>query len=155
MDNKKAQSEMVGFGIIVIIVAVIILVVISLLIHKPTNNYVQSYETESFLQGVMQYTTNCTENTHHLSYLDLADFCGNKGICDSGRSSCAVLNETSIGLTSSAWKYGPQNPVKGYEYTVIWGNKTLINFQKGNQTSQKKGSEQNVGRVLIKFIAYY
>ena len=59
--KKVGQDEMVGFGLIIILVAIIFIVFISIYIRKPTEK-VNDYEANSFIQSVLQYTTNCEED---------------------------------------------------------------------------------------------
>ena len=45
--NKKAQSEMVGFALIIIIVAVVLLVFLSASVRNSNDDNTQSFEVES------------------------------------------------------------------------------------------------------------
>jgi competence protein ComGC len=153
--GRKAQSELVGFAIIVIIVSIIILIFISLsLQNKP--EAVQSYKTESFVQSALQYTTTCQENGHYDSYLDLIELCSRNGLCDNGTEACKVLDSTSENLVNSSWHAGSEFPVKGYDFSINYGGKDLVNIERGNRTSQSKGSNQVFsGNLQITFEAYY
>jgi len=57
--NKKAQEEMVGFALIIIVVAVILLVFLSIGLRKDGREDVESYEVASFIQSLLQYHTSC------------------------------------------------------------------------------------------------
>ncbi|PJA71409.1 hypothetical protein CO153_01765 [Candidatus Pacearchaeota archaeon CG_4_9_14_3_um_filter_30_11] len=154
--NKKAQSEMAGFGIIVIIISIIILVFISFSLNKNPNNQPQNYESEAFVQSYLQFTTQCEKNSHYLSSLELIKLCKSGVSCDDGESSCKVLNETSKGILESSWKVGEYFPVKGYDFSIIYQGENLIQIFEGNKTSENRGSMQTFsGDLDVSFISYY
>ena len=66
VEEKKGQEEMVGFALILILVAIIVLVFIGFSIRSPEKESVESYEVESFLQSMLQYTTECENNVEKL-----------------------------------------------------------------------------------------
>ena len=69
VKNKKAQEEMVGFSLIIIIVAIIILVLFSVSLRSK-GNIQESYETDNFMQAFLQYTTECSVS-YSSNYLDV------------------------------------------------------------------------------------
>jgi len=156
MKSKKGQSEMVGFGIIVIIISILILIFVSFSINKSSGNDSQSYETESFVQSYLQFTTSCEINTVSKSVLDLMKLCSENKTCDNQESACKILNETTNGILKTSWKTGKNYPVKGYEFYATYANQELISFFEGNKTSDSRGSRQIFSWDLqIDFTAYY
>ncbi|MCR4327145.1 MAG: hypothetical protein NUV46_01020 [Nanoarchaeota archaeon] len=156
MNNKKAQSEMVGFAIIVIIVAVLILVFISLSLNKNSNEFLDSSKTDSFIQATLQFTTNCEINGNNLSYLKLIGSCEEERTCDNGINSCQVLNLTSVSLVENGWRVGEDLPVKGYKFEVKSEGINLVELFRGNETGSTKGSRQTFsGGVEISLVTYY
>ncbi len=153
--DKKAQSELVGFAIIVIIVSLIILIFVAISLQQKPET-VQSYQTESFVQSILQYTTTCQENGNYESYLDLIELCGQGGTCDNGTSACSSLKSISKSLLDSSWQTGSKYPVKGYQFLINYAGNYIINETKGNLTLQSKGSNQVFnGNLQITFKAYY
>ena len=153
--TKKAQSEMVGFGIIIIIVAILIVIFVALTLQKkPVTTH--DAQTESFVQSVLQFTTTCERNSHYLSYTDLVGFCSENGQCDSGEDSCKILNSTSENLVESAWKTGADFPTKGYSFNVNYAGNYLVNLTKGNETANARGAVQTFnGNLQVSFTGYF
>jgi len=154
---KKAQEEMIGFALIVIIVAVIILIFISFSLTKPQKEAVESYEVESFIESLLQYTSDCEDNLEYLSVQKLIISCLELDKCDNEKSACEVLNSTISGILEKSWSVGEENPAKGYFLNISSGAKKIISFEKGNITKNSKGAMQSLGRknIEITFTAYY
>ena len=93
MKNKKAQEEMVGFGLIIVIVAVVLLVFVSLTFRK-SGVEIESYEVESFLNSLLQKTTDCESFVGYIDVEDLIEECMDNGACLDGRNACLALNES-------------------------------------------------------------
>jgi len=141
--NKRAQEEMVGFALIIIIVSVILLVFLSFSLTSSKKEIVESYEVESFIQASLQYTSDCRYNYEFRSVKDLIFDCNNGGVCGDGRDSCEVLNSTLKGILDSAWIVGEDRPVKGYALDIFSGEENMTSIKKGNETGSLKGSTQN------------
>jgi competence protein ComGC len=140
---KKAQEEMVGFALIIIIVSVILLVFLSFSLTSPTKETVESYEVESFIQASLQYTSDCRHNYEYRSVQDLILDCSVQERCEDDRDSCDVLNSTLQGILDSGWVVGENRPVKGYNFEIFSGNSTMISINEGNETKNSKGSSQD------------
>jgi len=98
IKNHKAQSETVGFVLIIIIVAVIMMIFLwFLFIGKPADIYT-SADMSDLLTASMLYTTNCSTTflPEYKSGRDLVRECyTNSGeLCLDGRTVCQALNET-------------------------------------------------------------
>src|SRR4030042_5939088 len=79
--SAKAQDEMVGFALIIIIVAVIFIVFVSIYLNKPKEKTVD-YQANSFVQSMLQYTTICEdENLENLTVQDLMAKCKEGNPC--------------------------------------------------------------------------
>src|SRR3989338_10745103 len=103
MKNKFGQEEMVGFALILILVAIIILVFIGFSIRSPEKESVESYEVESFLQSMLQYTTSCENNIEKLPVQKLVFSCNAKEKCLDGRDSCEVLQTELESILKESW----------------------------------------------------
>ena len=66
---KRAQEEMVGFALIVIIVSVILVIFLGFSLRDQGKENVESYEVESFIQSFLQYTSECRDNFNFLSVI--------------------------------------------------------------------------------------
>jgi hypothetical protein len=119
IKKKDAQEEMVGFGLIIIIVAVIGLVFLWFYITKPAEQNLKDYEAENFVQTVLQYTTDCKEaGRSYLNLKDLISWCSDPlKQCENGNS-CAILNNTLKGILNESWDAGTEKRIKGYSLNI-------------------------------------
>ena len=153
-QNKRAQEEMVGFALIMVVVAVILLIFLSFILSNHKVKEIQSYEVDSFISSVLQYTSNCSDYSGKLPIRDLISKCKNNQRCLDEKESCDVLNKTLLEILSKSWK----SPlVKAYELNITKENQeTLIFLKKGNKTNTFKGSTpQVINQVEIEFRVYY
>lgn len=144
--KRKGQEEIVGFALIIIIVAVIALVFLGISLNKQQKEAIQSYETESFVQALLQYTTNCSDDLEYLSVRKLVFSCDNRERCEDGRDSCEALNLTFKGIIEESWKVGQERPVKGFELKVISEDKEILVAQEGNATQRYREAMQAFNR---------
>lgn len=153
--SKKAQEEMVGFALIMIVVAVVILIFLAFSLRDSETDIVESYEVESFIQSTLQYTTECRDNLNALTIQNLIFKCENGELCKDGTDTCQVLISELEEITEKSWPVGEDRPVKGYLLEINVGDNGLISLNKGNMTSNLKGSTQLFPRELyITFKAY-
>lgn len=158
IKNKKGQEEMVGFALIMIIVAVILLIFLSFSLRRSEKEIVESYEVESFIQAILQYTTDCRDNLEYLSIQKLIFDCYDKDICIDNRNTCDVLNSTLKEIMKESWKVEGDRPVQGYELKVIVDeSEEILIIKEGNITQNSKGAFQPLGKrdTEIFFNAYY
>ncbi len=160
IKNKQGQDEMVGFGLIIIIIGIILLVVVSFTIKKPVKENVESYEINAFIQSVLQYTTDCKINSEFVDIRDLIFVCNQKATCSNGIDSCLFLKNTLKDILKESWKTGEKEIVKGYELAIISGGNKVIEIVEGTVDSQNyKGNYQKFARggesVDFFFTAYY
>ena len=157
MKGKKAQEEMLGFALIMIIVAVILLVFLGFSLKSPQKDMVESYEVESFIQAFLQYTSDC-EKTYQPNYLSVQKLileCDKGEACLDGRDACEALNSTLKEIVEASWKI-EDRPVKAYELTINSDTEEILSFKQGNITRNYKGSVQILpNSIEILFTAYY
>src|SRR3989338_10081074 len=124
--STKAQEEIVGFALIIIIVAIVILFLLSFSLKKPVKENIESFEADSFLQTTLQYTAECGPEKRVFSVQELIFLCDSEKACFETAperdleevNSCDLLNETLVGLLAQSWKTGAGMPVKGYEFKI-------------------------------------
>jgi hypothetical protein len=144
MVNKRAQEEMVGFALILIIVAIIFLVLLSSYIRKPQADTGGNIEVNSFVQALMQYTTNCEQNSENLTVQKLITKCQNKEVCDNRKTACLALNDSLKSIIKESWQVGDKRPVKGYSLRLInKDNKQILNLTEGVVTNNYRGTSQD------------
>jgi hypothetical protein len=156
--RKKAQEEMVGFALILIIVAVIFIVLLAVYIKRPQVENVGSPEVSSFLQSSLQYTTICEQDIGNVTIQSLISKCNQKEECLYNKDPCKVLNDTLKGIIIESWNIGPENPVRGYNLIINISNKQFLNLTGGVVTNNYKSSEQDLGKeeglISLLFHAY-
>lgn len=152
---KRAQEEMVGFALIIIVVAVIILIFLGFSLKDSNKEAVESYEVESFIQSFLQYTTDCRDNLEPLSVQSLIDDCKLDRLCLDGRETCEVLNSTLKGIVEESWKIGEDRPIKGYELMILSNGEEMLKFNAGNITVNSKSSVQFLKDTDVLFTAHY
>jgi len=158
--KKRAQEEMVGFALIIILVAVIFLVFLGFSLRNQEKKNVESYEVESFLQSLLQYTTKCENNVERLSIRKLISSCYAKEKCLDERNSCDVLKSDLTGILDESWKIGEDRPVKGYELEIITDkNESILDLKKGEETRSSNGAPQDFVKsstlITVKLRVYY
>ncbi len=146
MIRKKGQEEIVGFVVIVVIVSVILLVLLSFLLRNPSEETVNNYEVQGFIQTALQYTSDCESSVEFLSVQELIIACGNDETCLDNKNSCEVLNETVKELVEKGWNVGDQNAVKGYKFSILEDEQGRLLIKGGNETANYKGAVQSFAR---------
>jgi len=154
--KKRAQEEMVGFALIIIIVAVVLVIFLGLYLNKPVKEGVESYEANSFLQATMGYTTNCETNRNsHPSVKELITDCYGKKECLNGEDSCEVLDSTLRGILDESWKVGENRPYEGYELNISMKGEKIVNIKEGGVSGESRGSSLLGTDPEISFIVYF
>lgn len=145
---------MVGFAFIIIIVAVILIIFVSLALNKPEEQP-ENYEVDSFIQALLQSTTDCEDRFEHLTVQRLITKCNTNDVCINGRSTCDVLEEDASEIFGKVWQI-ENRPVKGYVFNITSGTNEVFSIVEGNKTSNFKGSIQILPSELrISFSVYY
>lgn len=154
LGQRRAQEEMVGFAVIVIIVAVILLVMLGIWLNKPKETGVESYKAESFIQAILEQTTSCTRDFggSYSNVIDLIEECDSKQVCTGessetkGTPACEILNSTISDILESSWPAGPNRPVKGYVLNVTSGSNEIASAKAGNETSNYQSGIQDFSK---------
>jgi len=160
MRNKKAQEEMVGFVMIIIIVAVILLIFLGISLRSPNKDHADSYKANSFVQAYLQYTTTCSvREPEYLSIQDLISECIKGETCSNQEKACDILNETSEKILTKSWIVEQGSLIQGYNLRIISNEEEILVIEKGNSTNNyQSGSQEYIksGKIIqIFFNAYY
>lgn len=160
--KKRAQEQMVGFALIIIIVAVILLVFLGFSLRNSQKENVESYEVKSFIQAFLQYTTDCRDSNdlEYLSIKKLIFDCNSGKECLDNRDTCEVLNSTLTEIIEESWKIEGDRPVKGYKLDITQNEvEVILSLEEGNITKNYKSSMQDFSKsgnsFEIIFTAYY
>lgn len=152
LKNRRAQEEMVGFGMIVVIVAIIGLIFLWFFLTKPHPKNLDDYEVKSFVNSLMQYTSDCKEpGKDFIRMNELLYWCADSSArtqCYGGLDACELLNNTLNGITKESWSVGPDLPFRGYELNVLVldGNEEVISQlyskSEGNLSGDLRGAKE-------------
>jgi hypothetical protein len=163
--SRRGQDEMVGFGLIIVLVAVILLVFVASTLKKSTKDNIESYESSSFIQAVLQQTTVCEKDLKNIDVKELIFECANEGInekrCSNNLKACLVLNNTIKEIAKETWKVGGDNITKGYDLVIVANSKPIVGIFEGVSTKNSKGNYQDFAnadgndKVSFYFTAYY
>lgn len=169
--QKRAQDEMVGFALILIIVAVIFIIFISIYLTKPSPEN-DDYQIKSFVQALLQYTTNCKEESlDNITVQQLIKRCYEQEECYNDETSpsvernpCKILNDSVKEIIKESWKIGAQNPNIGYSFiiniteneeppinflNITEGNVVTNNYRIGYQSFGDSRSEEYTRIIFI------
>jgi hypothetical protein len=151
LSSKRAQEEIIGFGIILLLVAVVGVIFLSISLNKNSSeNGVEDYEASSFLKAMLETTTNCEKNAEYVSVKDLIFECQRKYVCFNEENSCEILNDTIENIMEESWNVGNNTPVKGYELIVDSEEGRMINLTEGIATNSYKGASQSYTKTREK-----
>lgn len=158
--NKKAQEEIVGFVLIIIIVAIALLFMIGFSLRSDNEKFIESYEANSFLQAMLQHTSSCRQDySDYKSIRELISLCEGKKECENNKDSCEVLEKELREILDNSWKVGEDWPEKGYNLTINSETGKIIEISKGNSTLNYKGSVQEFSKsgkmTKIELYIYY
>lgn len=145
--DRKAQEEMIGFVLIVIVVAVIFLVFLGLAFSQTTSSpKKQSKELSQFLESVMKYTTDCSISYTPSRVEDLISKCYEESgsLCSSGEKVCSSADKTLKAILKASWVVGPESAYKGYKFESFYNSTSkqpLVAISEGNCTGNFAASE--------------
>ena len=142
--NKKAQEEVMGFVIIVLIVIIIGLVFFAFSLRRAGQGpEPQQAELDDFRDTMLKYTTDCEIGMKNQSIRELARQCNNypsktcQGI-QNNKNVCDFLQETSEKMLQDTLGKQAQIAnayVHGYKYNITGQEpEPLVLIEEGNQT---------------------
>lgn len=166
--SRKAQQEMVGFVLIVLIVMVGLLVflVISL---RSGGEISDSAEVENMLEVLMRKTTECaiTFEPQYDNYEDLFKSCYDGDYCSNlGENSCNYLNESirddlnevmDTEATISAYQLKAYYLGENFDNSEEVVRDNIVNVGEGNCTGELRGAQRMIsvrggGSIRIEMI---
>ena len=161
--GKKAQNEIIGFAVIIVIVAVIGLVFLSLSLGRGDVIKKTSVETSDFLQASMYYTSNCTIDyiPNYKNIRDLIKSCYKNQKCLNDKMACDVLQEEYSEIIKNSFQASDDAENKAYKLNIYYeyldakNNEYIMNFTEGNfaNCSSEAGASQeifyNLGQIIV------
>ncbi len=118
--NKKAQEEMVGFVLIMLVVAVIFLVFLGIFVRQGRQEKIDSTEVSQFLNALTKHTSECTFTGYSYENLgELFDECRKNRQCDSGKT-CDILKDALNEMINASWVFSNDSFYKGYAFRAVY-----------------------------------
>jgi len=161
MKNKKAQHEITGFILIVVIVVIVGLFLLVFYLRQPSS-IAKSKNIENFLQASMSYTTSCYLSIEALDLQDLIKSCYRNTRCLNERMACEVLNNTLTELVQESWLVSSERPVNSYSLSIFYEEETreeILTLKEGNCSGDRTGAEHLVhqypGNIIISMEVCY
>lgn len=125
--KRKAQEEMVGLVIVMIVVSVIFLVFLTIFLRQNSSERrTESVEVSQFLDSIFEQTTSCTLNGYsYLNIRELIEECNKGGSnCQSGAPACELLKNEMKKTIESGWTFGSESETTNYELKIIYETDT-------------------------------
>jgi len=142
IKNKKAQHEIVGFALIIIIVSIIGLIFLSFSIGRGESVKKTSVEISDFLQSSLYYTTPCASG-YVPNYKDLQGLiksCYKGEICFNEELACDVLDESFSKIISKSFQVSETGKNKAYELNIYYedrkGTEVLLTSQPSSDSEE-------------------
>jgi len=171
-NDKKAQQEILGFVIIIMIVVVIGVIFLGISLQKQSMAGVSSEDAEiaNYLSSSMGYTSDCMiREPFYASLKELIESCSNGELCSDKRRACDVLNKTYAEMTAKLWPAAEDRPIKytklDFTYQefdddgnpsrstlfleIIAGNKKSCNVIRSGKTEQAKYPGNLITRLEV------
>ena len=145
MKNRKAQHEIVGFVLIVLIVSIVGVIFLAITLGSPEPERQNSVEVSNLLEATMYHTTSCAVNyiPQYRSVQDLVKECykdqsGNKRTCLGGNDVCEQLETDLKEIISKSLVVGEDNVNKGCNVDIYFtsddeevSNELILQFNEG------------------------
>lgn len=139
MKTRRAQEEIVGFAVIILLVIVIGVVLFVISFNKSSSGKT-SLEVSDFLYSSFLYSVDCQQQIENINDLILA--CYKNEQCDN-ESSCQLLEDTYKKMLES-FRAGEDSKYKAYFFKINGGEQSLVYLEKGNSTRNSLGSSVKV-----------
>jgi len=143
--SVKAQHEIVGFVLIVLVVSVIGVIFLSITLGNPNVEKGQSIEISNLLEASMYHTTSCAVNyvPQYRNVQDLIKECykdqtGNLRVCLGGGDVCDQLERDLKKIYDDGLVVGDDSPNKAYKVDIYFTsddelpNENILSFSEGN-----------------------
>lgn len=145
--SKKAQEEMVGFAVIIVIVSVIILVFLGFSLKQKDTKITESYELQSFLQVLLQQTIEQENGVTSIREM-IKD-------CERYESNCENLKSILSEILEKSWNVDEESKIKGYLLKIYTEDKEVLLIKEGNETKSYIGASQDLAdEVKISLVVY-
>ena len=151
--NKRAQEEMVGFVLVMVVVAVIFLVFLGISLRNPVVEVgKESREVQMFLSSLLDVSSDCAlgfePNFADVDTLISECHQSSGKRCVSGERVCDVAEEVVGSVLAASWSVGNESVLKGYRFGVVYATNSsggateedVLRVEKGECAGEKSGA---------------
>jgi hypothetical protein len=150
MKLNKAQQEIVGFTLIVVIIVIIGLIFLVITMGKDEGNSFNKAERISkLLSSSMYYTTDCAKDyvPNYRNLQELIVACYNTKKCSDNREPCIVLNDTLKNIIGKSLDVSEESPNKAYSISIKY-NLTKSTIPIKEILELNEGKFQNCSSII-------
>jgi competence protein ComGC len=146
--KKKAQEEMVGLVLIMLVVAVIFVIFLGIFIKKgPTTDKTDSEEISQFLDAALKFSVEeCAPSLGYIKMSNLITECYRGTASCTGPLTCKqIIEEELTQLAQKSWRFTPESPEQGYEIVITepTGSTNFVALRWGTSSpSSTRGAEK-------------
>jgi len=151
MKKNKAQHEIAGFVLIVLVVTVIGVVFFGIMFAKGNEPEYNSVEISKLLEASMYYTTDCAIKRvpQYSNIQELIRECWERGdevrcLVD-GKGVCIALETTLENIINKSLEIGEENPNKAYKLDIYFSSEDIPDEE---VLSLSKGEFSNCSSVV-------
>lgn len=114
LRSIRAQQEMAGFILIVLMIIIIGVILLGIFLRKGSEINVIDSEISNFLSASLKYTSTCAVDyePNYKTVKELVEMCYGNANCLDNRNSCDALNNTYSGMIS---KFMPAGTIDYYK----------------------------------------
>jgi hypothetical protein len=149
--GRRAQEEIVGFVMIVLIVVIIFVILLGIFLRQDgPSERLDSSKAYQFLESALEHTTDCAINFEP-SFSNVGDLikeCDSGSRCTSGETACEVLNSTLVELIDVSFELGPNADEKGIVFEAYYSSNfsrdDIIIVSRGECGDNFRGSDKPV-----------
>lgn len=151
--DKKAQQEMVGFVLIVVVVVIGLMVYLAISLRGGSEERT-SVHVGNMIDSVMKTTTECAVvfEPDYSDYRELFGGCYAGEVCSNlGRKSCDYLNESLSDVLATMTRSEAEINYYKFELFVKDGE-GLLEIKQGNCTGKITGAQRQIlknSRVIV------
>jgi len=147
--GKKAQEEIVGFVLIIVLVAIVGVVFLGIILRGGEEaGLSESIKFEKLLHSIETYTTECRYkgDLGYNTITDLTKDCiENNRACENNSTACIVLNNDLSEILNKTILIGEDSPNKYYELKILLfennQSDTKIEIHNGACSGRRVGAE--------------
>lgn len=158
ITDKKAQHEIVGFVLIVLIVVIIGVIFFGIYLRnsKIVDISTEDADISNFLSSSMKYTTDCILiEPLYADANEVISGCYENKMCSDERSACSVLNSTYEGMMDNLWPANEDRPIKYSKLSFYYqfdleDQDTRTSFLEIEKGDKKSCSNKRIGKSDFK-----